>query len=115
MLQKWLGKLAGSVIHQPLERSEEQQREVNRQTRQLSLYHFSSCPYCIRVRRVLERLKLNIELRDIRRDPQHRQALIAGGGRSMVPCLRIEHGDGSVDWMYESLHIQRYLEQRFGR
>jgi glutathione S-transferase len=114
MLQKWLEKLTGPVIHQPVERSEDQQRRVDRQTRHLSLYHFSSCPYCIRIRRVLERLKLHVELRDIRRDPQHRQILLEGGGRSMVPCLRIEQTDGSVEWMYESLHIQRYLEQRFG-
>lgn len=81
---------------------------------QLSLYQFDSCPYCARVRAAIAQLGLDIEIRDTLADRQHRQDLIAGGGRSMVPCLRIDHPDGRVEWMYESADIIRFLRSRFG-
>ena len=98
----------------PIVRSAEAQAEIDRACQRLALYHFMSCPFCQRVRSQIERLALPIELRDIQRDPQHRQDLMAGGGRTMVPCLRIEKEDGTVEWMYESADINRYLERRFG-
>lgn len=42
-------------------------------------------------------------------DRQQAQALMQGGGKTQVPCLRIEQADGSVEWMYESDDIIRYL------
>jgi len=42
-------------------------------------------------------------------DRENAQALIQGGGKTQVPCLRIEQSDGSVEWMYESNDIIRYL------
>jgi glutathione S-transferase len=42
-------------------------------------------------------------------DREHAQALMAGGGKTQVPCLRIEHANGDVEWMYESDDIIRYL------
>jgi len=39
----------------------------------------------------------------------HRDNLIDGGGKSQVPCLRIESEDGAVQWMYESRDIINYL------
>ncbi len=81
---------------------------------QLKLYQFYTCPYCQRVRSVIEDLELNIEMRDTLQDPTNREELINGGGRSMVPCLRIEHDDGDVEWMYESADIIRYLKQNYG-
>ncbi|WFF40314.1 glutaredoxin [Salinicola endophyticus] len=95
-------------------RSAEDQAAVDEAAAQLALYHFQRCPFCVRVRHQIERLGVPIELRDIQRDPDHRRDLIAGGGRGMVPCLRIVHDDGQVEWMYESADINRYLEQRFG-
>jgi len=32
-----------------------------------------------------------------------------GGGKTQVPCLRIEQAGGEVEWMYESDDIIRYL------
>ncbi|MBI5450257.1 MAG: glutathione S-transferase N-terminal domain-containing protein [Gammaproteobacteria bacterium] len=80
----------------------------------LALYQYRACPYCRRVSEAMRRLGLNIELRDTLMDRQRREELRSLGGRPTVPCLRIEHGDGSVEWMYESRDIIRYLEQRFG-
>lgn len=78
-------------------------------TRNLSLYHYDSCPFCARVRNEIQRMKLDIELRDIRKDPSRRAELIAGGGMQQVPCLRIEQDSGEVTWMYESLDIIGWL------
>jgi len=42
--------------------------------------------------------------------PDNKADLIAGGGKSQVPCLRIEGENGEVRWMYESTDIVRYLK-----
>jgi glutathione S-transferase len=75
-----------------------------------TLYQYDACPYCHRVRRFLAGTDLDVTLRDTLRDPRARQELIAGGGQSMVPCLRIER-DGEVTWLYESLDIIDYLRR----
>lgn len=43
-------------------------------------------------------------------DREHAQALMQGGGKTQVPCLRIEQADGGVEWMYESDDIIQYLK-----
>lgn len=42
-------------------------------------------------------------------DRENAQALMQGGGKTQVPCLRIEQADGGVEWMYESNDIIQYL------
>ena len=42
-------------------------------------------------------------------DREHAQALMPGGGPPPVPWLAIEQADGSIEWMYESDDIIRYL------
>lgn len=98
----------------PVERSSQRQAEIDRQCQALALYQYSACPFCMKVRREIERLGLPIEMRDTLRNPEHRQALLEGGGRTTVPCLQITHDDGRVEWMYESDDINRYLRDRFG-
>jgi len=49
-------------------------------------------------------------LKDILSQPVNNAVLIAGGGKSQVPCLRIEDDKGEVRWMYESLEIIKYLK-----
>lgn len=76
------------------------------------LYHFTTCPFCVRVRSAAHRLGFDLEMKNIRADVEARQELIEGGGSQQVPCLRIEGDDGAVEWLYESADIVRYLEQR---
>jgi len=80
----------------------------------LSLYQTSTCPYCKRVRGVLERLGVDVEARDINENPARLEELVRATGRQTVPCLRIAGEDGSVSWMHESADIIAYLEERFG-
>ncbi|MDT4874859.1 hypothetical protein FQZ97_1101880 [compost metagenome] len=62
----------------------------------------------------MHRLNLPIALRDAKNDEAHRAALLAGGGKVKVPCLRIEE-NGESRWMYESNDIIGYLESRFAK
>ena len=78
----------------------------------LSLYEFTSCPYCARVRKFIAEQGLEIELRDVSRDRDRLEELVAATGRQMVPCLRIEGEDGDVQWMHESVDIIEYLRGR---
>jgi len=94
-------------------RPDAEQAEVDAQTRALTLYHFKSCPFCIKTRRAMKRLSLNIEIRDAQHDPEAREELERGGGQVKVPCLRITDDQGKETWMYESADIISYLQTRF--
>lgn len=94
-------------------RTAEEQAIVDEASKDLALYQFSACPFCIKVRKEIARLGLNIETRDAQHDPQHRAALETGGGRIKVPCLKIRQDDGSERWLYESSEIKTWLQERF--
>ncbi|MCH8497036.1 MAG: glutathione S-transferase N-terminal domain-containing protein [Marinobacter sp.] len=98
-----------------ISRSPDQQAAVDAATRQLALYQFRACPFCIKVRKEAARLGLNIELRDAQHDTAHRETLLAGGGKVAVPCLRIKDEQGEDRWMYESGDIVAWLNQQFGQ
>lgn len=74
----------------------------------LALYYSKYCFFCQKVMMFLRGRDIALELRSTS-DRENAQALIAGGGKSQVPCLRIENPDGEVEWMYESDDIIRYL------
>ena len=97
----------------PPPRSDEVQQELDAQTAQLKLYQFQSCPFCVRTRRRIRGLGLNIETRDARNDPRWQSELIEQGGKYQVPCLRIDQGNDNIEWLYESKNIIKYLDQRF--
>jgi glutaredoxin len=94
-------------------RDPEEQQAVDTRTRNLALYQFRTCPFCITARRAIKRLSLNIETRDALRDAASRAQLLEGGGKIKVPCLRITDDSGNVQWMYESRDIIKYLQQKF--
>lgn len=89
------------------------QQLVDQQCQNLALYQFKTCPFCIKVRRELGRLSLDIPLLDAQNHPQNREALLQGGGQVKVPCLKITDEKGGVQWMYESADIIRYLHKKF--
>ncbi len=96
------------IVRQP-----EKQRQIDLQCHGLILYQFRTCPFCIKVRREMRRLSLNIELRDAQKDQQNREELLQGGGQIKVPCLKITDEQGNSQWMYESSDIIQYLLERF--
>lgn len=107
LLGNWLTRPRG------VQRSAEAQASVNARTATLALYHFPTCPFCIKVRRAMQRLSLDIELRDARSNETHRTALLAGGGKPQVPCLLITDDEGLQIWLYESEAIIAWLNREF--
>jgi glutaredoxin len=81
----------------------------------LALYHFEGCPYCSRVRRTIERLEVDVELRDIFENQTYLKELKEARGRRTVPVLRIIGADGEERWMPESADIVRYMEATYGQ
>ena len=108
LLGNWLTQPKG-IVRPPAE-----QQAVDTRTQNLALYHFPTCPFCLKTRRTMRRLSLNIELRDAQHDEAHRAALIAGGGKSQVPCLLIRDAQGKQTWLYESDAINAWLNREFG-
>lgn len=94
-------------------RNPELQQQIEASVSNHSLYQFHACPFCVKVRRGMQRLNLPIELRDARAGGPFRKELRQQGGEVKVPCLRIDHADGATEWMYESSDILAYLEKRF--
>ena len=94
-------------------RDPEAQARVDAQTQKLAIYEFRGCPFCVKVRRHVKRLGLNIVLKDVQKDEKAKQELLSGAGEYQVPCLRITQSDGTVKWMYESSDINEYLTQQF--
>lgn len=94
-------------------RAPEVQSLVDAECRNLALYQFRTCPFCVKVRREMRRLSLNIPLLDAQPDGPVRADLIRGGGKAVVPCLRITDAQGHSEWMYESTQIIQYLQTRF--
>ena len=108
LLGNWLTQPKG-IVRPPAE-----QQAVDTRTQNLALYHFPTCPFCLKTRRTMRRLSLNIELRDAQHDAAHRAALIAGGGKPQVPCLLIRDAQGKQTWLYESDAINAWLNREFG-
>ena len=108
LLGYWLTRPKGIVLPAA------EQAAVDARTRTLALYHFPTCPFCLKTRRTIERLSLDIELRNAQHDETHRAALIAGGGKPQVPCLLITDDNGKQTWLYESDTINAYLNREFG-
>lgn len=97
-----------------MSRSNSEPSASTRTADDLTLYYFESCPFCLRVLRAMDLLGVQLNLRNVREQPAYRRELVEGGGRSMVPCLRIDSPDGETTWMYESADILQYLTRRFG-
>ncbi|MBU2955938.1 glutaredoxin family protein [Marinobacter sp. F3R08] len=74
------------------------------------LYHYRACPFCAFTRSALKHIDINVEERDIAKEPAYRKELIQGGGKAQVPCLRID-SDGDIQWLYESRDIVRFLQR----
>ena len=89
------------------------QQDIDSECAKLALYHFNTCPFCIKVRHEMARLSLPIQLREAQHDAKHRGELLQGGGKVQAPCLQIEDERGNIQWMYESNDIIQYLQRRF--
>ncbi|HHL31867.1 MAG TPA: glutaredoxin [Oceanospirillales bacterium] len=117
IVRKFLGSIIlffnWLFVPKSIERDAASQTKVNVQTEKLKLYQFGACPFCVKVRRAMKRMSLNIELRDASNNQEFRDELASQGGKIKVPCLRIERDDDTTQWLYESTEIIKYLESKF--
>ncbi len=94
-------------------RSHSDQEMVNRQCQALALYQYKACPFCMKVRREMGRLSLNIQRVDAQPPGADRDALTREGGQTKVPCLKMTDAAGDSQWLYDSEKIIGYLRERF--
>ncbi|WP_439114789.1 glutaredoxin family protein [Hydrogenophaga sp.] len=91
------------------------QTTVNLQCKNLVLYQFNTCPFCIKVRQEMRRLSLPIEKRDAQHNAAYRAELLQGSGATKVPCLKITDATGQSQWLTDSAAIVAYLRGRFAK
>lgn len=89
------------------------QEQVDSQCRDLILYQYRTCPFCMKVRHEIRRLSLMIETLDAQPAGPIRDELVRSGGQAKVPCLKITDQAGNSQWLYESGAIIEYLRGRF--
>ena len=93
-------------------RSKAGQDAVDQACTGLALYQYTTCPFCIKVRQEMRRLSLDIPHVDAQHAGPARSELLAQGGQTKVPCLKITDAAGSR-WLYDSEKIIGYLRERF--
>ena len=86
---------------------------IDKQCESLVLYHYKTCPFCMKVRQEMRRLSLPIQRIDAQPEGSDREALRQDGGLAKVPCLRITDDAGNSQWLYDSEKIVAYLRGRF--
>jgi len=94
-----------------LKREIQEQAKIDEQTKNMQLYQYQACPFCVKVRREIRRQGLNINTIDAKQ-AEHKAVLESQGGKIKVPCLRIEENN-QVTWLYESSDIIAHLNTRF--
>ncbi len=97
----------------PVHRSDEEQQAINEACKNLTLYRYPTCPFCVKVKRRMRALNLPIRQIDPRKDSDARELLEKQGGKLQVPCLQIVDTNGESQLMYESSDINAYLQNRF--
>jgi len=100
------------TLPKKVKRDDSTQQSAQKKADKLALYQFYACPFCVKTRRTIHGLNINIEYRDAANNPGYRQELLENGGEIKVPCLRIEK-DNKVEWLYESSDIIQYLNNEF--
>lgn len=79
--------------------------------RMLTLYYRPTCPFCRRVMAVVDRMQLEVELKDVE-DTAVMAELVALGGEAQVPYLVDTTHAVSL---YESDAIVAHLQTKYGK
>jgi glutaredoxin 3 len=78
----------------------------------LTLYIKPTCPFCRRVQAVVDRMGLQVDMKDVELDEAAAAELVARGGKLQVPYL-VDQAAGVE--MYESDDIVTHLQSTYGK
>ena len=95
----------------PILREKSKQHRVDMATKNLTIYQFEACPFCVKVRRFMRKNSLKINLKDAKNNKIFKAELISMGGKHKVPCLKIEGNNSKDVWLYESKEIIKFLNK----
>ena len=70
-----------------VERAPALQSKIDADAKNLTLYQLVTCPFCVKVRRELKRLSVQVEIKNIT-EPKYHVELMAGGKIDQFPCLQ---------------------------
>ena len=81
---------------------------------QLTLYQFEECPYCAKVRAVLDGKGLRYEKVNVARNREDilRKKLAEKSGVLTVPVLKVTDENGKEEYIGESEKIIEFLEKK---
>ncbi len=81
-------------------------------TQKLAIYMRHGCYYCSLVMGAIEKLGLEVDVRNIWEDPEHEKQLVMATNRSVVPVLYYEDENNKASWMPESADIIAFLNKQ---
>ena len=96
-----------------LVRAQALQLKIDEETKNWRLYQLEACPFCVKVRREMARLSVQIPIKDVKKSPDAFRELMEGGKEDQVPCLVIPGTSGKEEWLYESSEIVSFLRTKF--
>ena len=99
------------TLPKPIKRDNIIQHKLDKKTKDLTIYQFEACPFCVKVRRFIRKNNLKINLRDAKNNEIFKSELIIDGGKHKVPCLKIEKTNAKTEWLYESDEIILFLKK----
>ena len=97
------------TLPKPIFREKIAQRKIDKITKNLTIYQFEACPFCVKVRRFIRKNALKIDVKDAKNNKTFKAELINEGGKHKVPCLRIDKINSKTEWLYESTEIIKFL------
>lgn len=112
------------TLPKPVSRSQQLQKQLDDLTQNLYVYEMLACPFCVKVRREIHRLGLNINTINVKLSKPEMDRLVNEGGKFQVPCLRIDppfkpdsikntdksNDDQACKWLYESDQIIEHIQ-----
>ena len=117
LIRWFLGKLILFInlltLPKPILRKKIDQDRVDKETKNLTIYQFEACPFCVKVRRFIRKNSLKINLKDAKNNKTFKSELVNEGGKHKVPCLKIAKINSETIWLYESTEIIKFLKKEF--
>lgn len=116
----WLKRSIGQVVCQlsrmllprQIKRDKTLQGQIDKDAAGITFYDTSASLECCIIRRVIHKLNIKVQVRDVGRH-YHYCVEVLEGGEGRLPCIRIETPREEAQWIYGRQAVQAYLEERF--